>query len=314
MANAVAPLHVVAGVIHDAQARVLLAQRPPGRHLAGQWEFPGGKCDAGEAAVDALARELREELGITVESARPLIRVPHAYAEHAIVLDVWQVTAWSGRPAPREGQRLAWVDPAELARVPMPAADRPVIGALRLPARCLVTPAHAPEQAADVLAGIERACRRGVGMIRLHQPHWPLPQLAALARQALASCRERQVLLLLDDDARLAAVLGLDGAHLAAAATGAQRALPPGRWFGVACHDADDLAHAVAIGADFATLAPLYESPAWPQRPALGWERFEELVAEVPIPVYACGGLEADDLDAAQMAGAQGIAASRALW
>ena len=311
-----APLHVVAGVIRDARGRVLLAQRAPGKHLAGLWEFPGGKSDAGEAAVDALARELHEELGLVVESARPLIRVPHAYPQQAIVLDVWQVSAWSGQPVAREGQRLAWVEADALVRLPMPAADRPVIDALRLPWRCLVTPALAPAAEAELLAGIERACRRGIGMVRLRQPDWPLPALAAMARRALATCRDHDTLLLLDGDARLAAILGLDGAHLAASALAA---LPTsfassGHWLGVDCHDAQQLAAAVAAGARFATLSPVFAAAASGAGGALGWERCEELIAAVPIPVYVAGGLEGDDLDAAQMVGAQGIAASRGLW
>ncbi|MEO6690626.1 MAG: (deoxy)nucleoside triphosphate pyrophosphohydrolase, partial [Dokdonella sp.] len=74
-----ASIRVVAGVLRDSRGRLLLAERPPGKHLAGLWEFPGGKCEDGEAPVDALARELREEIGVIVESARPLIGVPHSY-------------------------------------------------------------------------------------------------------------------------------------------------------------------------------------------------------------------------------------------
>jgi len=309
-------IHVVAGVLQEAQGRVLLAQRPPGKHLAGSWEFPGGKSDPGEAPVDALARELREELGIVIESARPLIRVPHEYAEKRIVLDVWRVSAWSGTPEPREGQRLAWADVDALDRVPMPEADRPAVTALRLPSRYLITPAFEPTQADDLVAGIERACARGIRLVQLRQPHWPLDALAAVARRALATCRAHGARLLLNADVRLAAILGFDGVHLPArvAASFTQRPLPRERWLGVSCHDARELAQAVAIGADFATLSPLFETPGHADAQPLGWERFEELVADATLPVYALGGLEADDIDAAQMAGAQGIAAIRGLW
>ncbi len=314
--TAAAPVHVVAGVVCDPRGRVLLAQRLPGRHLAGCWEFPGGKSDPGEAPVDALARELREELGIVIESARPLIRVPHDYAEKRIVLDVWRVQSWSGMPEPREGQRLAWAELDTLDRVPMPDADRPAITALRLPSRYLITPAVAPTQVDELIAGIERACARGVDLILLRQPQWPLVALADAARRALHACHAQRAQLLLHGDPRLATILGCDGVHLPArlAAQCVQRPLPKDRWLGVSCHDADELAQAVRIGADFATLSPVFETPTHPEAVTLGWERFEELVASVPLPVYALGGLEADDMDAAQMAGAQGIAAVRAWW
>lgn len=311
-----ASIHVVAGVLHDAAGRVLIAQRPPGKHLAGLWEFPGGKCEAGEAPVDALARELREELGVVVESARPLIAIPYRYPEQDVLLDVWHVAAWSGRPHPHEGQSLAWIDVAELDRVPMPPADRPAIAALRLPDRCLITPDVAPGATHELLAGIERACRRGVRMVQLRLPRWPPGEIARAVREVRPLCDAHGARLLLNGDHRLAMVLGAEGTHLPArvAATLSQRPIPADRWLGVSCHDAAELLHAVRIGADFATLSPVFATPSHPEANTLGWDGFADLVAHVPIPVYALGGLEAEDIDAAQMAGAQGIAGIRAFW
>lgn len=311
-----APLHVVAGILRDDYGRILLAQRPAGRHLAGLWEFPGGKCEPDEVPVDALARELREEIGIVVESAQPLIAIPHQYPDKNIVLDVWQVSAYSGIPLSRESQRLAWVEADALDGVDMPAADRPAIAALRLPDRYLITPALDPGEGEAIMHGIERACRRGIRMIQLRLPGWPLDRLARLARSARNLCQTYEARLLMHADWRLAGVLGLDGVHLPAAlAAGlSERPLPADRWLGVSCHDAAELAQALRIGADFATLSPVYETPGHAQATPLGWEGFADLVAAAALPVFALGGLEADDVDAARMSGAQGIAAIRALW
>ncbi len=307
---------VVAGVVRDAQGRVLLAQRPPGKHLAGLWEFPGGKVEADEATVDALARELREEIGIIVESAQPLIAVPHAYPEKTILLDVWQVTRYSGSVHAHEGQRLAWVESEALERIDMPPADRPAIAALRLPDRYLITPPLPPGATDALLHGIEHACGKGIRLIQLRQPGWSREHVALAARAARDTCRAHGAQLLLNGDWQLAAILGLDGVHLPAriAASLSQRPLPSDRWVGVSCHDAAELAHAARIGADFATLSPVYETPNHPDSTPLGWERFAELVAEATLPVFALGGLESDDIDAARMSGAQGIAAVRAFW
>lgn len=311
-----ATLHVVAGVLRDARGRVLLAQRPEGKHLAGSWEFPGGKVDEGEAAIDALARELREEIGIVVESARPLIGIPHCYPDREIMLDVWHVAAWSGSPRPHEGQRLAWVDIDALERIEMPPADRPVAAALRLPDRYLITPLASPAQAAELLAGIDAACRRGIRLVQLRQPEWPRGALADLARQARTICHAHGAAVLLNGDWQLAGVLGLDGVHLPAriAANLDRRPLPTGRWVGVSCHDTAGLEHAARIGADFATLSPVLPTASHPHAAALGWERFAELAAGAPLPVFALGGLDDEDLETARMAGAQGIAAIRGLW
>jgi len=124
-------VHVVAGALFDSQCRVLIAQRPDGKHLSGGWEFPGGKVDAGERPFDALSRELHEELGVTVRNAEPLIAYEHAYADRRVFLDLWHVTEYAGEPQPREGQPLKWVSLAELPNANLLAADRPMIAPLQ---------------------------------------------------------------------------------------------------------------------------------------------------------------------------------------
>ena len=125
-----AVVNVVAGALFDAQGRVLIAQRPPGKTLAGRWEFPGGKLDDGEEAFAGLARELREELGVAVAAAEPLIRYSHPYPDRVVWLDMWVVTEWSGVPHGLDGQALKWV-PLELLRgEDILEADQPIIEAL----------------------------------------------------------------------------------------------------------------------------------------------------------------------------------------
>ena len=123
-------LNVVAGALFDAQGRVLIAQRPPGKALAGRWEFPGGKLHEGETAYDALVRELREELGVEVHSAERLMRYSHPYPERVVWLDMWIVGAWSGEPRSLDGQALKWVDPARLGDEDILEADQPIVAAL----------------------------------------------------------------------------------------------------------------------------------------------------------------------------------------
>jgi 8-oxo-dGTP diphosphatase len=125
-------LHVVAGVLLDSSGRVLLAQRPPGKHLAGMWEFPGGKLDPDEQPVAGLARELREELDIQVEPghATPLVQVPWNYGERALLLDAWCVGRWRGTPRSMEGQALQWLAPRKVDRGLLAPADREILRAL----------------------------------------------------------------------------------------------------------------------------------------------------------------------------------------
>jgi 8-oxo-dGTP diphosphatase len=126
---------VVAAALYDARGRVLIAQRPAGKHLEGRWEFPGGKVAAGESESAALTRELREELGIEVAASRPCMRLTHAYADRSVELSLWIVERYSGAPRGLDGQPLKWVAPGALAGENLLEADRPFVEALRtLPA------------------------------------------------------------------------------------------------------------------------------------------------------------------------------------
>jgi 8-oxo-dGTP diphosphatase len=123
-------MHVMAGVLRDDRGRALLAQRPAGKHLAGMWEFPGGKIEPGEAPLAALSRELREELGISVIRARPLIQVPWRYGQRELLLDAWGVEQWDGEPQSLEGQSLQWQLPDQIDPAMLTPADGPILQAL----------------------------------------------------------------------------------------------------------------------------------------------------------------------------------------
>src|ERR687897_548895 len=120
---------VVAVALVDSDNRILLAQRPEGKQLAGLWEFPGGKLEPGERPEEALIRELREELGITVKEAclAPLTFASHAYEAFHLLMPLFVCRRWEGFVQPLEGQSLAWVKPRDLRTYPMPEADLPLI-------------------------------------------------------------------------------------------------------------------------------------------------------------------------------------------
>ncbi|HEY6516490.1 MAG TPA: 8-oxo-dGTP diphosphatase MutT [Steroidobacteraceae bacterium] len=121
---------VVAAAILDASGRVLIAERPPGKHMAGRWEFPGGKVAPDETEAAALARELVEELGVEVISARPVMRLSHCYPDRTVELSMWLVESYRGEPQALDGQRLKWVERAQLGEEDILEADRPFVAAL----------------------------------------------------------------------------------------------------------------------------------------------------------------------------------------
>lgn len=129
-------IRVVAAALYDGTGRVLIAQRPAGKHMAGRWEFPGGKIAAGESEEQALARELEEELGVLLRSGRPLMALEHEYDDYRVELAMWVVDGYDGEPRGLDGQSLKWVELAVLLDEDMLEADRPFIEALqRLGAR-----------------------------------------------------------------------------------------------------------------------------------------------------------------------------------
>lgn len=304
-------IHVVAAVITDARGRILLNRRKGDSDMAGLWEFPGGKREPGESSEQALARELHEELGIDAEIGEWLMDVPQIYPDKRLRLEVRMVRQWKGNARGREGQAVTWVAPDKLSRYSMPPADLPVVAALRQPDRYLVTPE--PRQGVEAwLAGIEAAVAAGVGRIQLRTPQ--AAEREALARQAVERMG-RHTELLLNRDVALARALGV-GVHLGGEQllTLEARPLPLSQRVGASCHDLAQLQAAQRLGCDFAVLGPVQPTATHPGATPLGWEGFEQLREQVSLPIYAIGGMGAEDMETARRHGAQGVAAIRALW
>lgn len=343
-----APVHVLAGILRDRSGRVLLAQRPPGKRHAGLWEFPGGKREPGETPAFALARELLEELGIEVHGAEPLTAITHAYPEAVIRLDAWTVTRWTGEPQGLDGQSLAWVPIAELGAWPMPAADRPIVTALRLPSRYAITPEPGDDTAA-FCRRFEHTLASGIRLIQLRSKILDDAALRPIAARCAAIADRHGADLLLNDRPAMAHALGV-GLHLPARTlatwlsqpddhgerdawkprarshaspsehtTSSRDSMPVTRreargWLAASCHDADELALAARLGCDFATLSPVQATASHPAVPSLGWDGFSRSSLNSALPLYALGGLTPDDEAQARACGARGIAAIRAFW
>lgn len=305
-------LPVAAGVLRGPDGTVLVTRRLPGRHLGGQWEFPGGKLESGESARAALERELREEIGVEVREARPLIRFPCDYPDRRVRLHVFEVTGWRGRAHGREGQAIDWVRPGELRLRRFVKGAVPILAAIDLPPYYLVT----PEPADDFE---ERLCGRleaGIRLVQLRAKKMAPDALRGLARRAARMAERSGARLFLNGDPQAARAAGAHGVHLTSRALAllAERPSWPGFGLAASCHDAGELARARALGVDFAVLSPVRATPGHPGSRPIGWEKFSRLVEAVDFPVFALGGLGPADRTEAWAAGAQGIAAIRGLW
>jgi 8-oxo-dGTP diphosphatase len=306
-------IHVVAGVLRDAQGNILLAQRPVDKHLGGLWEFPGGKRESNESAVDALSRELHEELGLTQIHSRPLIQVRHDYGDKKIFLDVYLVTVWQGEPAGKEGQPLAWVSLKEMERYDMPAADEPIIKALKLSTRYLITPPDL--SAAEVLGQLKVNLDKGERLFQwrlfgLDAEDWSeaLAEANALAANYDASI---MVNASVDDQKKYQ----LTSWHLNSRQLHELSERPEAVvMLSASCHNEKDLQQAEKLGVDFCVLSPVLPTRSHPDATPLGWDVFKGLVEKVNVPVFALGGMSRVQEAKALESGAQGVAGIRGLW
>lgn len=308
-------LHVAAAVIRGADGRVLIARRPEHKHQGGLWEFPGGKVEAGEAVEAALARELHEELGIDIAASRPLIQVRHDYPDLAVLLDVHEVSAFTGEPHGREGQPLAWVAPRELPHYEFPEANRPIVAAARLPAQYLITPDNL--EPGELLRGVRQALAGGIRLLQLRAPNMYSPEYRDLATDIQGLCAGKAQLML-KGPLEWLGDFPAAGWHLTAqqlrkyAPKG--RPFPRERWLAASCHDAEELALAAQMGVDFVTLSPVQMTQTHPDAAPLGWEAAAELIRGFNQPVYLLGGVGPVDAERAWQIGAQGVAGIRAFW
>lgn len=294
MAN-VSEIQVVAGAIADADGRVLIAQRPRGRHMAGRWEFPGGKLAAGEDPLLGLKRELAEELGVEVREARRLIRLRHQYSDRHVLLDVWQVTAYDGEARALDAQALAWVRPDELPKHDLLEADRAIVTALRLPrlARAL-----GPRESLQSIRG------SAAQTILVPAPENGAAGLDADAVAMARAAGHRVLVMGADVDAvRVAATARCDGVLLSWLGQSLHVDRSGAFLVGVHCVDAEGATEAVAEGAHFIVIAP-EDGP-------LSERLLERLCAMVGRPVFAGWYADARRLERLQQLGAHGCAVRR---
>jgi len=286
--------------------------------MGGYWEFPGGKFEGLETAPEALARELREELGIEIEPAFPLIRLKYDYPDRRVILHVWRIARFMSTPQSREGQTLRWVSIADLDNYAFLPANRPILTSIRLPDRY----GFVDDESRDpeiLFRQLQALVGQGIRLVRLRASGLAGADYLALAERCIDYCAKNGTALLLADIADTGSVLpGAAGVHLTSRQlmTARERPLFAGaqKWIAASCHNGMELVHAERIGVDFAVLSPVLPTATHPGMSALGWERFSELVEGCSLPIFALGGMMPENLQFAKLHGAQGIAAIRGFF
>jgi 8-oxo-dGTP diphosphatase len=296
---------VAAAVIERPDGTFLLAQRPEGKPYPGYWEFPGGKIEPGEDARAALARELREELGIEVRESTPWITRVYAYTHATVRLHFFKVTAWDGEPQPLEDQAIKWqrVEAPDVA--PMLPANAPVLAALALPSIMVVS------NCAEL--GVDRWIQKLADLameekllVQVREKACNFQQVQHILSRALTRAEPFGSRIVVNSDC--GTYPQCNGVHLTSKALMAATKRPAAVLVGASCHDERELDHAEKIGVDYAVAGPVKPTASHPGATPLGWPRFAELARNRPMPIFAIGGLKRSDFAEARRRGAHGIA------
>jgi len=310
-------VHVAVAVIKNQHGQFFIAKRPETSHQGGFWEFPGGKVENGESVQEALARELFEEVGITVLDANPLIRIHHDYDDKSVLLDVWCINEFSGVAHGKEGQETGWINLEQFSEYTFPEANTPIIKALNLPDKYMITGKFTSEE--NLLKKTQAAIEEGLMMIQFRAPELDSDIYFSLAGKIYNICNRNNVKLLLNTSfenyINQQAFTFSHGLHLNSKEI---HQYPSEQNFdfltSTSVHDNEELFLAEEKGIGFVLLSPVKKTLSHPDSEPLGWVDFRKFTEKAKLPVYALGGMRKNDIETARTNGGQGIAAIGEFW
>lgn len=298
-------IHVVAAVIENKEGDIFIAKRPINKHQGGLWEFPGGKVEPEETSINALKRELHEEIGIDVIDSYPLIQILHDYSDKSVLLEVWKVKEFCGHAHGKENQETQWVSKQDLNQYKFPAANTPIITAAQLPQQYAISPE--PGDTTEFFKSIEDLFKQGIKLLQLRLKK----QFdESLVDNVISLAKKYDAKVLLNSDQKPHSAHKTDGRHLTSTQllSLSERPIAKDKLLAASCHNQREIEHAVQIGVDFIVLAPVLPTNSHPGAATMGWDEFSALTYACTIPVYALGGMLKDSLSTAIQNGAQGIA------
>ncbi len=306
-------VHAAVAVLMREDGMVLLGNRPEGKPWAGWWEFPGGKIESGEAPIDALQRELDEELGVYATETYPWLVRTFDYPEKTVKLHFFIVKAWQGEPTGREGQQLSWQNPVGLTVEPMLPANTPILSALSLPSIYAISNLHEMGEV-RFFEALETQLKLGLGLIQVREKQLNSADLILFSKKVIALAHRYNARVMMNASLESVLSAGADGIHLSSDALMTLIEKPEGLLVAASCHYVEEMAHAAKLNLDFVMLSPVLPTLSHPDAQGMGWEVFANIKQDYSLPVYALGGMQHTELKSAWQAGAHGIAMQRAVW
>lgn len=322
-------VHVAVAVLVNMNDEVCISLRHKDAHQGGLWEFPGGKVEDDETVEQALIRETREELNVDIKNCRRLIKIMHSYNDReqskTVCLHVYKILSYQGEATGVEGQQVKWVPVSQLPGYQFPAANLAIIKAMQLPDKYLITGKFMNTD--DFIDKLKHALAKGIKLVQLRLKENSVKdtgEAVKLIKLSAELCSQADARLMLNlasvyRDSIDLSQIAFSGFHadsktLSSMSQDTATLIAGSKLFSASCHNLEELMLAVQLQADFVVLSPVQKTSSHPDMPAMGWIKFSELIENIPLPVYALGGVSDKELEMAWQHGAQGIAAISALW
>jgi 8-oxo-dGTP diphosphatase len=307
-------IHVAVGVIYNSD-KVLITKRTAKQHLAGLWEFPGGKLKENEDVISALNRELYEELGIVVKNAKQFTTISYDYLDKKVLLDVWKVSEWSGEPASRENQEIAWSGIRELNKYKFPEANKHIIQTLALSSIYVISQ-ESCDDISQLMSVVSECFSAGSKLFQLRLKSRNDCNFSVIVKELAELANKNNAKLILNGTPSDINTYNVDGLHLKSdeLMNYEKRPISEEYILGASCHNEEELVRAERLNVNYVFISPVFKTNSHPEQNAIGWDNFSKMTSKVNFPVYALGGMTPTDLKIAKSYNAYGVAMIGAIW
>ena len=294
----------VIGILKNTDGEILIAERRPDQFMGGYWELPGGKIEPSESNEEALARELKEELGVVVFEPSLLHTMCHHYEEKTVYLWIYNVDVFDGEANGAEGQNIAWSPASEFGAFRILPTMKAIIHKICLPDHYWITPENKPEK--TLLEQLQVHITNGTRMVQLRAKKELRP---LFIDQFYQVCHDADVKLILNTPNKTYKE-SCDGWHLTTneLLSLSERPCDSDKLLGASTHDLIEVKHAEIFDADYISIAPVESTKSHPGCTPLGWKKAEALVSKSNLPAYLLGGMNKKNLERALSITAQGVA------
>ena len=306
-------VNVSVAVLINADYQVLLGQRPFPKSWEGWWEFPGGKIKENETFVDALYREIYEEIGIKITKFKKWVTRQYSYENLDVTLQFFKVYKWDGEIIPKENQKLVWTNLKNPNVSPILPANLFIQNAFDLPNYYAITNlSESPKKL--FLEQLQEKIDNGLKMIQVREKDISFEELKKFSKEVIKICKPQGVKVIINSYIKLAHELKADGVHLTSKDLHSIKKIPQNLIVSASCHTQKDIDIAEKIKIHFIVLSTVKKTLSHPDMKPMGWNKFRKIANKINIPIYALGGLGIEDYQIALENGAIGIASQRLIW